>query len=73
MTDGTSITRECLSAPGGPDQPFEDRVILDKIRHITELSCPRFGPAFEDLLDLDAAKLARPWRSLIEGALAGAA
>lgn len=72
LADGTSITRECLSAQGGPDRPFEDSVILDKIRHITELSCPRFCSAFEELLDLDAARLDRPWRSVIEGALASA-
>lgn len=69
LADGTSITRECLSAQGGPDRPFDERVILDKIRHITELSCPRFTGAFEELLGLDAAKLARPWRALIDEAL----
>lgn len=73
LTDGTSITRECLSAQGGPDRPFDEQVILDKIRHITELSCPRFAGTFEDLLGLDAAKVARPWRTLIEEALSASA
>lgn len=69
LTDGSTVTRECLSAEGGPDRPFTDQVILDKVREITRASCPRFGAAFEDLLDLDAGKLQRPWGSLIERAL----
>jgi 2-methylcitrate dehydratase PrpD len=73
LADGTSITRECLSAQGGPDRPFEEGVILDKIRNITEATCPQFGPAFEGLLDLASAKLDRPWRALIEEALQEAA
>jgi 2-methylcitrate dehydratase PrpD len=70
LADGSTITRECLSAQGGPDRPFEDSVILDKIRDITAGACPKFAPAFERLLDLGPEQLDRPWRALIEDALA---
>ncbi|MPZ42760.1 MAG: MmgE/PrpD family protein [Betaproteobacteria bacterium] len=72
LADGSSITRECLSAQGGPDRPFEEGVIFDKIRDVTHAACPRFGPAFERLLDLEPAQLDRPWRVLIEDALRAA-
>jgi 2-methylcitrate dehydratase PrpD len=69
LADGSTITRECLSAQGGPDRPFEESVILDKIRDITGAACPQFAPGFERLLDLEPAQLDRPWRALIENAL----
>lgn len=69
MADGSSITRECLSAQGGPDRPFDEEVILDKVRDITAHSCPRFGAVFESLLALEPQSLARPWQGLIEQAL----
>lgn len=70
LADGSAITRECLSAQGGPDRPFDEQVIFDKIRDITHSSCPGFGPAFESLLALDPSALGRSWQALIAEALA---
>ncbi|MCC6533403.1 MAG: MmgE/PrpD family protein [Burkholderiales bacterium] len=72
LAGGTSITRECLSAAGGPDRPFDEAVILEKIRDITHEPYPRFNPVFEALLALDPGELARPWRAVVEAFAAGA-
>jgi 2-methylcitrate dehydratase PrpD len=69
FSDGTTITRECLSAEGGPDRPFAESVILDKIHDITREPCPQFRSAFERLLDLEPPQMARPWREVLEQSL----
>jgi len=70
LADGTTVQGECLSARGGPDRPFEERVILDKIGHIMAQPYPAFGGAFERMLSLDAAMLGTGWRDFLAEAFA---
>lgn len=65
LASGATVTAECLSAPGGPDQPFEERVILDKIRSLTAVPYPAFGATVTDLLALEKGSLDRPWEAVV--------
>jgi 2-methylcitrate dehydratase PrpD len=70
LKDGTTIQGECLSARGGPDRPFEERVIVDKIGRIMAGPYPAFGAAMERLLALDAGLLDARWPDFVAGAFA---
>jgi 2-methylcitrate dehydratase PrpD len=72
LADGATVTAECLSAPGGPDQPFDERVILDKIGSLTAAPYPAFGRTVENVLGLDAEQLDRSWETLLAGLTAEA-
>ena len=59
--DGTSIASECLSARGGPDQPFDEAVILDKVDRIVRDVYPRFTATIRSLMALGDNTLATRW------------
>jgi hypothetical protein len=42
LDNGDALTEECLSAPGGPDQPFSDEVILKKCAALAGRAYPSF-------------------------------
>jgi 2-methylcitrate dehydratase PrpD len=65
LADGSAVTRECLSAAGGPDRPFDESVILDKIREIVAAPYPAMTGVFGDLLELRPASLAGSWPALV--------
>jgi 2-methylcitrate dehydratase PrpD len=50
LSDGRSLTEECLSAPGGPDRPLSDETILLKIGSLTEEVYPDLAPTVRRLL-----------------------
>ncbi len=62
LTDGARIERTCLSARGGPDRPFTDAELRDKITGIVAGPYPGLAAMAADLLVLSPALLARPWR-----------
>ena len=63
--DGSTLTTECLSARGGPDQPFPEAVILDKILHITAGAYPHFLHPFRALMDGDTGVRAQRWSRMV--------
>jgi 2-methylcitrate dehydratase PrpD len=61
--DGSTLTSECLSARGGPDQPFDEQVIFDKVAGITADVYPRFMDTVQALAALEPKRLAGRWRA----------
>lgn len=66
LNDGKLVTAECLSARGGPDRPFDEQVIVDKVETIMAVPYPRFASTWKELLTLDPRVLSRRWNSLLE-------
>ena len=63
--DGSALTTECLSAPGGPDQPFSEEVIIDKIRAITADVYPNFLRPFRMILTGEAMMKTQRWSMVV--------
>lgn len=63
--DGTSIATECLSARGGPDQPFDEAVILDKVERIARDVYPSFTATIRSLLAVDESALETRWADAV--------
>ncbi len=68
LADGARIERTCLSARGGPDRPFSDAELRDKIAGILAAPCPGMVAVADGLLALSPALLARPWRDTVAAA-----
>lgn len=64
--DGFTLSRECLSARGGPDRPFSEREILDKVSSLTSHVYPNFTRTIEDLLTLRPARQGERWDQFVE-------
>jgi 2-methylcitrate dehydratase PrpD len=60
LADGTSQSFECISAPGGPDQPLSAEAILGKTERLVGAACPRFATTARALLATDPEALDRP-------------
>jgi 2-methylcitrate dehydratase PrpD len=73
LADGRTLTTECLSAPGGPDQPLSARQVLDKAIALTQADYPALGPIAGDLILLQDRVLGERWSSLASRMLASAA
>jgi 2-methylcitrate dehydratase PrpD len=67
FTDGTKITGACLSAPGGPDQPFAEDVVLRKCDELTRGFLPHFSSLFS-LVSADTRSAPVSWKSLADRA-----
>lgn len=65
FADGTSHVAECLSAMGGPDRPFDAKVIFNKLTEITQRPYPGSAKTFSRLMNMDPAVLAEPWRNTV--------
>ncbi|WP_219220585.1 MmgE/PrpD family protein [Variovorax boronicumulans] len=48
LKDGRVLRAECLSAQGGPDHPFTDAMLWDKVRHATHDAAPGFEAAMRE-------------------------
>jgi 2-methylcitrate dehydratase PrpD len=66
LGNGRTIERECLSAPGGPDRPFSDALVMDKVERLTREVYPRFAPLMARLVGLDAQLLERSWGDVVD-------
>ena len=66
LGNGRRIVRECLSARGGPDRPFGDDVVFDKLRTLASPVYPQFGPAFHVLMRADPQVLSRTWIEIVD-------
>src|SRR5688572_16748528 len=65
LRDGGVLSSECLSAAGGPDRPFGDEVVMDKMAQLTASVYPRFPGVMQQIIELDQAQLARGWREAV--------
>jgi 2-methylcitrate dehydratase PrpD len=65
LSDGRSITEVCLSAPGGPDRPFGDDVVWNKVRRLAGPVYPRLADTLADVARLEPARLARGWADVV--------
>lgn len=66
MRDGARLTEEVLSARGGPDLPFADAEIRDKIAAIVGPPYPAMAGELEAIMALDPAALGRPFDAAVE-------
>lgn len=69
LEDGRSYAEECLSARGGPDRPFTDEEVHDKIASLTAAAYPRFAPAVRRLLRAPERFAERRWDALVRSML----
>ena len=54
-----------MSARGGPDLPFTPGEIRGKIHDIVDAPYPAMGPVLEEVLALEASRLASGWRACV--------
>jgi 2-methylcitrate dehydratase PrpD len=64
LASGERWTETCLSARGGPDQPFDETVLANKFTENAAGAFPRMLPLLQAIIEADAAILARPWSSV---------
>lgn len=65
LQDGSEHVRECQSARGGPDRPFEPATIVQKINGIMEQPFPAAPGVMGRLMANDAATLDSAWRAVV--------
>ena len=63
--EGPDLSRECLSAAGGPDRPFTEQQIMDKISSYTDEIYPNFRPTLAALVQQEEELLAGSWENLV--------
>ena len=71
LATGVTVVRTCLSAEGGPDRPFRDDIVMDKIENLTREACPRFGELVHQMIALAPTQMMQPWADLVAGSLVG--
>lgn len=65
LDDGSEHVRECQSARGGPDRPFEVAVIVQKINDIVAPPFPAAPGVIARLMANDAVSLDTAWRAVV--------
>ena len=63
--DGGKGEAECLSARGGPDQPFSEATIREKIDSLTSPIFPRLARGLNAIVDGEPRLLATSWRTAL--------
>jgi 2-methylcitrate dehydratase PrpD len=63
--DGAQGEAECLSAMGGPDQPFSESTIREKIASLTSPVFPALAPGLNAIVDGEARLLEAGWRTVL--------
>jgi len=66
FTDGSTLAGECLSAPGGPDRPFPDEIVMEKVRALATPVYPRLPAIARSWMAPSSAQLAQPWEAVVE-------
>lgn len=69
--DGQTYSASCLSARGGPDRPFGEEELWDKIEGLSTSSTPGLTATMQTIHALAgdkvvASSLARPWRQWVD-------
>lgn len=62
--NGGTLTSECLSARGGPDQPFDEEVIFAKVEQIAAGVYPDFTSKVRALAELETSRMRTRWRAV---------
>jgi 2-methylcitrate dehydratase PrpD len=66
LADGRVLTRECLSAAGGPDRPLPAGTVLDKVERLAGPVYPEMRAVLESLCALEPQRLAQGWGDTVE-------
>ena len=65
LKNGQVLSRDCMSARGGPDRPFTEEEILAKVTQLTSDVYPHLASTLTDLLELTPVKKAERWDTLV--------
>ncbi len=71
LKNGQVLSRDCMSAKGGPDRPFTEEEILAKVTQLTSGVYPNLASTLTDLLVLTPAKKTERWDTLVERLIGG--
>lgn len=63
--DGTVSEGVCLSAPGGPDRPFSEAAVNEKIRLLTQDVYPHFSALAQQWMALAPHRLEQDWSTIV--------
>ncbi len=66
LAGGERLSRECLSAAGGPDRPLPPETVMRKLQALAAPAYPAVVPVFESLMRLAPERLAQPWSDIVE-------
>ena len=70
LNDGSVLSSECLSAPGGPDQPLTTEDLMHKINLLTAKDYPSFTATAREIVGLGPEVLRQPWSAMASSMLA---
>ena len=65
LVDGREFQNECLSARGGPDRPFSDEALMQKIAVLTQPVYPNLLPVLESIMGLEPGRMNQDWGSVV--------
>ena len=65
LADGRSYSEECLSAPGGPDQPIADAIVWAKIERLSATVYPRLAETLRQVGRQEPARMAQGWADVV--------
>ena len=65
LDDGSSVTRECLSAVGGPNRPLADAMLMEKFVELTGPVYPGAAHVVQSLMELEPAALRLGWADTV--------
>jgi 2-methylcitrate dehydratase PrpD len=71
LHDGDKLSAECLSAKGGPDQPFSKEEILLKLATLTKDVYPAMALMVGEFLTLDEKFISAAWNKLVADLVTG--
>ena len=71
LKNGQVLSRDCMSAKGGPDRPFTEEEILAKVTQLTSEVYPNLASTLTDLLVLTPVKKAERWDTLVGRLIGG--
>jgi len=69
FNDGSRLVKECLSARGGPDRPFSEADILEKISRYTKDVYPSMASMVSKFLTIDEKYIDTTWDEHIDNLL----
>ena len=65
LDNGQQITRQCLSAKGGPDRPYSDEYLFGRLHTWLAPVYPRLAPRLHDLSNLGRSDLQAGWDAFL--------
>lgn len=71
LNDGRTVATECLSARGGPDRPFTEDMIIEKVDRLTRKVYPQLMPIMRSIMLLDEERMNTQWDAIVAEITAG--